>query len=166
MVATVGPAGEAMIPRVAQLLQRTNQFNLTTRRHTEADIRARLADNSWRIYTLRLKDRFGDSGVVGAAILVPEDDVWVIDSFLVSCRVLGRNVEVAFLVYLAQQAAEAGATTLIGEYSPTKKNTQVADFYPRNGMVEIDREGELRQWQYRLPDEAPALPGYIRLVVP
>jgi FkbH-like protein len=124
--------------RIAQLINKTNQFNLTTRRYTEAEVAAAQADPDVFTLQARLSDRFGDLGMIGVIIarpLVEEDDLaWEIDTWLMSCRVLGRRVEEGMLAALVQAARAAGAGRLIGVYRPTAKNGMVADFYPRLGL--------------------------------
>jgi len=115
-------------PRVAQMTQKTNQFNLTTRRYTEDDIRSMIAHGA-EVWTLAVCDRFGDNGITGLMILVPENG-WRIDTMLMSCRVLGKGIEEAFFKNVV--ARYSGA--LHAEYIPTAKNGQVADFYARMGL--------------------------------
>jgi FkbH-like protein len=122
------------LPRIAQLTQKTNQFNLTTIRYTEAEIAAFACDRAVDVVSLRLRDRFGDSGIVGVAILRHEALTTSIDTFLLSCRVLGRGVESAFLSICLARAQARGATTVTASYRPTPKNPQVADFYARHGF--------------------------------
>jgi FkbH-like protein len=123
-------AQSVSIPRVAQMTQKTNQFNLTTRRYTEDDIRSRMARGA-EAWTLAVRDRFGDNGITGLMILVPENG-WCIDTMLMSCRVLGKGIEEAFFKYVISQYSGA----LHAEYIPTAKNGQVADFYTRMGLCD------------------------------
>ena len=122
------------ITRVAQLTNKTNQFNLTTIRRDEKEIRQLVASATNEVYAIRVTDRFGDYGLVGVAIIDVASDVWSIDTFLLSCRVLGRGVETAFLSALADGAFARGAQRLVGRYEPTRKNGQVAEFYPNHGF--------------------------------
>ena len=103
----IAPLTAAMLPRAAQLTQKTNQFNLTTRRYSEEQL-SRMQPPEWGIFTLAAKDRFGDNGIVGVAILRLEGDVAEIDTLLLSCRVIGRTIETAFLAALAKLAGERG----------------------------------------------------------
>jgi FkbH-like protein len=122
--------------RIAQLVNKSNQFNLTTRRYTEAEIAAAEADPN--VYTLqvRLRDRFGNLGMIGVIIARPSaPETWTIDSWLMSCRVLGRRVEEAMRNELVRAAARAGVATLIGIYRPTAKNKMVADHYAKLGFA-------------------------------
>ncbi|MBN1765540.1 MAG: HAD family hydrolase [Sedimentisphaerales bacterium] len=131
MVVSIRLAKDSDIKRAAQLTQRTNQFNLTTRRYTETDISSMLTDDGWRIYVLSLKDKFGDNGTVGLAIIECKEDTWRIDTFLMSCRVIGRQVEDAFVNYILSEAKNCGVRQVKSEYIPTKKNKLVADFWER-----------------------------------
>ena len=144
MRARIGRADSFTIPRIAQLTQKTNQFNLTTRRYTEPDVRAASADASTEVFWLELNDRFGPSGIVGVLILKSrESGEWLIDTFLLSCRVMGRTVENAFLASVVQ---EVGATRLVGEFRPTAKNTPVRDLYERLGFAHVRDDGEAKIW--------------------
>ena len=128
--ASIEPMSEASLARAAQLCQRTNQFNLTTRRYDEAQLEAMLNDDGVELYTLSVNDRFGDSGITGFAILRLDDGQAEIDTLLLSCRILGRRLEDALLAFLAERAHALGARSLIGRFEATAKNAQVADFYP------------------------------------
>jgi FkbH-like protein len=132
---TVEPVHDGSLARAAQLCQRTNQFNLTTRRHTAADIEAMLADPDWELHTVAVRDRYGDSGIVGlVALHSTAPDEAELDTFLLSCRVLGRRVEDALLAWSAERARARAARLLVGRYIPTKKNAQAASFYPDRGF--------------------------------
>jgi FkbH-like protein len=127
--------------RIVQLINKTNQFNLTTRRHTDEDIEAIMADPKSFGAQIRLLDRFGDNGII--AILIGrmlEPEVATIDTWLMSCRVLGRQVEPTTLNLAAQLAAEIGATKLRGEYIPTKKNGMVRDHYAKLGFTVVSQD--------------------------
>ena len=166
MEAVVGQADEASIPRVAQLTQRTNQFNLTTRRYSEADIAELAKAADVRVYHLRLIDRFGDNGIVGAAVVRIDGDAWDIDSFLFSCRALGRTVEDGFLAYIAEEARSAGAQTLHGSYVPTAKNVQVATFYPDRGFAAEHADGDqVQRWQLAISEQPLDAPPWVRFRV-
>lgn len=125
---------EADIPRVAQLEQKTNQFNVTTRRYGEAQIRGFMERNDAVVLAFRLADRFGDHGLTSTLVAFREDDAMRIDSWLMSCRVFSRSAEPFILKGLIDIAAGMGATRLVGEYRATAKNDVVADLYPRLGF--------------------------------
>ncbi len=127
--------------RIVQLINKTNQFNLTTRRYTEADVLEIIGDERAFGAQLRLVDRFGDNGIIAIAIGRLQDDAdLVIDTWLMSCRVLGRQVEPTTLNLVARLARELGARRLIGEYIPTAKNGMVRDHYAKLGFAP-DGEG-------------------------
>jgi len=157
MVATIGRVGPDTLPRVAQLLAKTNQFNLTTRRHTAGQIAEMIGAGAIALW-LRLADRFGDHGLVGAAIARPAGRAWMIDTFLLSCRVIGRGAETALLSQLAACVRSCSGDEMMGEYLPTSKNAVVADFYPQHGFT-LEREN---LWRKKLSDETAA-PGYIHI---
>ena len=131
----IEPLHEGSLARAAQLAQRTNQFNLTTRRYTVAELEAIAADPAAEAFTLALSDRFGDSGITGLAILRFLDCTAEVDTLLLSCRVLGRRVEDAFLAFLAERARERGARSLVGRYVESARNEQVRSFYPDRGFA-------------------------------
>lgn len=133
------PVTPANLARVAQLTQKTNQFNLTTKRYTEEQVSAMNADKAWQLCAVKVKDRFGDNGIVGLAFTKVTGKEAEIDTLLLSCRVIGRTIETAFLSYLAERAKAAGATTLKGWYLPTKKNTPCKEFYASHQFVEAGK---------------------------
>ena len=144
-------ADDFSIPRIAQLTQKTNQFNLTTRRYSDLDIRQFSASDTADVISLRLTDRFGDAGIVGVAILTYESGTATIDTLLLSCRVLGRRVEDALLSQCIRLAAWRNCQTVKGVYRETAKNRQVRDFYRRHGFHPRDGGEEfllnLTGWQ-------------------
>ncbi len=166
IVVEIEPANEVTLPRIAQLTGKTNQFNLTTQRYTDAQISDQLA-RGWRVYSARVLDRFGDNGVTGVIIVSPDDDqAWRIDTFLLSCRVMGRGVETALLAWVADEARRSGATSLRGEYRPTAKNEVVRDCYATHGFRLIDQTADaVTHWEWGL-DEAIPLPAWLTLRTP
>ena len=120
--------------RIAQLTQKTNQFNLTTHRYTKEQIETLMENPSTNIWSLRLIDSFGDNGIISVLIVMQEALYWEIETFLMSCRVMGRKVETAILAHLFDQAALAGVKCLKGWFKPTSKNAPVRDFYSNHGF--------------------------------
>lgn len=116
------------LPRVSELLLRTNQFNFTTRRHSRTDLTRWLADGSMLGMTVKVTDRFGDYGLVGVALYQITDGLLDVDSVLLSCRALGRGVEHHLLREIGARALAAGADTVQLSYDPTAKNTPARDF--------------------------------------
>ena len=124
--------------RIVQLINKTNQFNLTTRRMTEAQVLAVMADANAFGLQLRLLDRFGNNGII--AVVIGRLDAaadCLIETWLMSCRVLGRGVEAATLGLVAEQAQGLGAASLLGEYRPTAKNAMVSGHYERLGFTRV-----------------------------
>jgi FkbH-like protein len=155
MEATVARVDDGGVARAAQLTQKTNQFNLTTRRYTEHEIRQFSASPDHDVFTIRVRDRLGDSGLVGVAILRHESVATVIDAFLMSCRVLGRGVEDALLAACVQAGARRGVREVIGDFIPTAKNARVADFYSSRGFT-ADAGGRFRKSTAGAPLAFPA----------
>jgi len=146
-----GRVNEVDQARVVQLINKTNQFNLTTRRYADNEIAALLHDPSALLLQMRLADRFGDNGIISVLIgYLADPETLEIDTWLMSCRVLGRQVEQAALGILAGEARRMGARRLVGRYRPSDKNGMVAEHYPRLGFARLpavpgrDQEFELR----------------------
>ena len=131
MIASIGKADSFSIPRIAQMIQKTNQFNLTTIRYTENDIKAFVEDGNIDLFYLSLEDKFGDNGIVGASIIRQDskEKNAHIDTFLLSCRVIGRTVETAFLNYIINFYKNLDYKSLTGEYIPTNRNEPCKDFF-------------------------------------
>jgi FkbH-like protein len=161
-VAAVSPA---TLARVAQLTQKTNQFNLTTRRYTEQQIANLSAQPEWHVLSIKVRDRFGDHGLVGVAMTHDENGTCEIDTFLLSCRVIGRTVETALLGYLAQQAAERNCQQVRGRFLPTKKNAPARDFYSQHGFQLQEQNHEGSVWSLSLQHHTIAIPDWIRLKI-
>src|SRR5262249_43715665 len=155
---------EATLPRIHQLFQRTNQFNLTSRRYDEAQLIAFLKDSRIRLYAARVRDRFGDHGIVATALVRTGGENWVIDSFLMSCRVIGYGVETALLALICEQARKEGANALMGEYIETAKNSPARDFYSRHGFTVGDQQdGEIIVWSRLIRESAVMAPQWIKM---
>ena len=134
MVADSGPADEFHLPRMAQLVNKSNQFNLTGARRTEAELRELAARDDHLIRWFSLRDRFGDYGLISVVVLRRDGDAFVIDAWVMSCRVLERGMERFILREIAGLVRSAGAGILIGRYFPTAKNTLVANLYAGLGF--------------------------------
>lgn len=146
--------------RVSQLINKSNQFNLTTHRYSEAEVAAAEADPARHGIHVRLVDRFGDNGIISVIIADRAGSDWAIDTWLMSCRVLGRRVEDAVLAHLAAAARADGAKRLIGRYIPSAKNRMVEGHYAKLGFALIeDLGGEGSVWALDIDDyAAPDLP--------
>ena len=158
-----GPFDDVSVPRVAQLINKSNQFNLTTRRYTEIQIKNLLSQSEKLILQFRLKDRFGDNGIIGVVIGVPatsDSKSLEIDTWLMSCRVLGRQVENEVLNVLAEAAKNRGFRRLIGTFIPTKKNGLVKNHYSQLGFksaaaTNSDAEAGATSWELELSSFKP-----------
>ena len=158
MVADFRPFDPVNRARIAQLINKSNQFNLTTRRYTEAQVAALEADPAKVTIQVRLTDRFGDNGMI--SVVIVDAGTWKIDTWLMSCRVLGRRMEEVVLDQVVRAARAGGATALTGRYIPSVKNKMVADHYPRLGFALVDGEpGGETVWRLDLAAyAAPDLP--------
>jgi FkbH-like protein len=163
--ATISPVQPSTLARVAQLTQKTNQFNLTSRRYGEQEIAALAARPNWQVVSLHVRDRFGDHGLVGVAITHDENEVCEIDTFLLSCRVIGRTIESGMLSYLARKARAGGRKFLTGWYFPTAKNSPAQDFYARHRFNLKAQNGEGSLWAFDLTKDEIELPQWIELSV-
>ena len=145
--------------RIAQLISKSNQFNLTTKRYSELDVKGLEEDSTYYTRQIRLKDTLGDNGMISVIICKKDSSIWEIDTWLMSCRVLGRRVEEAALLDIANHAKEAGAVKLIGIYSPTARNIIVKDHYRKLGFTKTSRESEIEIWELNLAQyQATQLP--------
>jgi FkbH-like protein len=155
MVLTVQLVDRLGLARVTQLINKTNQFNLTTQRLSEAEVAALMGDP--RVVTLqaRLVDRFGDNGVIAVLIARVEGDEATIESWLMSCRVLGRRVEEACLNALVESCVALGAERLVGVYRATEKNGLVREMYRDLGFELVETEAGATRWQLCLAGFVP-----------
>jgi FkbH-like protein len=141
--------------RLHQLLMKTNQFNLTTRRISDDAFRALIGNSAYMVVGLRVSDRFGDSGITGLAIIDRgRQDVWTVQDFLLSCRVLGRTVENAFLSWLVARAAGAGANRVAVHFAPSARNEVAHGFLKVSGGMESD-SGDVWTFDVRRPEAIP-----------
>ncbi len=161
MVATFGLVNDVTRARVAQLTQKTNQLNMTSRRYSEQQITGFAADPATRVYWTQVADRFGDNGIVGVMIVRSVDDVWQLDTFLMSCRVIGRTIETAMLGLLAGHARDAGATHLVGDFVPTAKNAPAEDIYRTHGFELTSQSETASVWELDLSSADLAIPEWI-----
>jgi FkbH-like protein len=165
MVCTISRVNPVSRPRVAQLINKSNQYNLTTRRYSESEVESAERDPARHAIHIRLVDRFGDNGIISVIIADKTGDAWTIDTWLMSCRVLGRRVQEAALAHLAAAAASEGAKLLIGRYIPSPKNRMVARHYETLGFTLVDAapDGET-EWRLDLSSYvAPELPMRIEV---
>ena len=157
---------KAHAPRIAQLTQKTNQFNLTTCRYTEIQVDQYIADKNYEVYAMFVKDKFGDNGLTGVCIL-KEDETdpknVIIDSLLMSCRIIGRNIEFVYVSHIIKDLANKGYQKILAEYIPTKKNTQVENFYDKIGFSIIENIDGVKHYKLNIADFEPTSIDYIKI---
>lgn len=142
------------IPRISQLTLKTNQFNLTTKRYQENDIKKFAQDKNYLVGCAQVEDKFGDNGITGVFIVNKKNPKeWYLDTFLLSCRVMGREVEKGILSHIIDKAKEAGVQQIRAEFIPTQKNKPIEGFLPNCGFKK-----ESNSWVYSIdvPFEIPS----------
>jgi FkbH-like protein len=137
---TVQPFDAAGRNRIVQLINKSNQYNLTTRRYTEREIEEAQRDPDCLTLQVRLSDKFGDNGMISVVICRQIGRDWHVDTWLMSCRVLGRRVEDAVLQELVLQARRRGVDRIVGIYHPTERNKLVEDHYAKLGFALVERQ--------------------------
>ncbi len=145
--------------RISQLINKSNQFNLTTRRYSEAEVASAEADPDVFTLQVRLIDSFGDNGMISVVICRPGTaGDWVIDTWLMSCRVLGRKVEQMVLREILCRAREAGIDRVVGHFVPTEKNALVRDHYEKLGFAKVDERDGATTWSMPAATEIAEVP--------
>jgi len=131
------------LERISQLTQRTNQFNVTTRRYSIIDVNKMLEDPNYCLYVVSLSDKFGNCGIVSVIIIKMYGSKAVIDTFLLSCRVMGRYVEDAIIEAVENKLRENGVNEIYAQYIPTKKNVPVKELFERLGykLISVKEDG-------------------------
>lgn len=151
-------ADKFTIPRISQLTLKTNQFNLTTKRYQIEDIEKLSNNNNYFLGCVQVEDKFGDNGITGIYIVKKSDKEWFLDSFLLSCRVMGRGIEERIIAYILQQAKNHNVLIVKGKYIPTQKNKPAENFFQNCGFVK-DND----YWIFDLNKEIK-IPKYIELI--
>jgi FkbH-like protein len=152
MEAVIQPFRPGEMPRISQLINKTNQFNLTTRRYSEAECEKFLDPERYLTRYIRLKDRFGNHGLI--AVFIAEhgpDNSLIVDSWLMSCRVLKRGVEQALMANILREAEARKVSRIVGRYIPTKANGMVKSLYKDLGFAPISADGQEECWELRAP---------------
>jgi len=144
--ADIARAQASHVARLVQMFNKTNQFNATTRRYGAPEMARLVASPDHRVYVLEVADRFGEHGIVGAAIVREQRETWGIDSFLLSCRVMGLSVETVLLKRIYDAARVRAVARLVGEFVPTAKNGPTVDFYRRHGFRLDGDAGGTQAW--------------------
>ena len=153
-------ANEYNIPRIAQMTQKTNQFNLTTHRYTEEEVKGFLADG-WKIWCISVADKFGDNGITGCMMVNGSE----IDTLLLSCRILGKGIEFAFVKSVLSEIRSQGLTELRAIYLPTAKNGQVAEFYDKCGVKLVSEHDGVKGYVLSLKDADLKVEDYYKIEV-
>jgi len=157
---TIKKSTNFTIPRISQLTLKTNQFNLTTKRYQEEEIHKFTDNENFLIGCVQVQDKFGDNGITGVFIVKKQNhEEWFIDSFLLSCRIMGREVEKAILNYIIDEARKQKIKKIIAEYIPTKKNKPIENFLPECGFIQSDNK-----WVYDV-NNSLKLPGFLAVEV-
>ena len=145
------------VPRFAQMTQRTNQFNLTTKRYTTAEINQFVENPDFVVFSLSLNDKFGDYGITALAIveLEKEQKSAKIDTFLMSCRIIGREVESVFFSEIVSVLKNKGIESVFAKYMASKKNMQVEMFYENSGMELLNADEEIREYRMKMSSFKP-----------
>ena len=152
---TVEPINDSNLPRATQLFNKTNQMNLATRRMTETELKQWALEKNHAVWTFRVADKFGDSGLTGIASLETHDQTGRIVDFILSCRVFGRKIEEAMVYAITEAARTAGLKSVTATYLPTPKNKPCLEFWKKSGFRPIgdDTFAWSLQQPYRLPEQ-------------
>jgi FkbH-like protein len=161
--AEVGRPCSDDIPRISQLTQKTNQFNLTSYRYTEGDIKNFLTSNSIEVIYLRVKDRISELGLIGVAIVEYGNQQANIHGLMMSCRALGRGAEDVLMGLIFKRSQQRGCKKLIGTYIKTKKNAQVADFYEKNKFSFVEEFEDKSTWELLIEGGLKEYPAWFTI---
>ena len=154
-----------LIPRMSQMTQKTNQFNLTSRKYTEGDMTRFLEENKYRNFAFSVNDKFGDYGVVGLAVLELNElkNVATIDSFLMSCRVIGRNIEYVFFDFLVEKLRFQNINSIEAVYIKSPKNEMAANFYENIGFGIIKTVDNTKYYNLKMENYKSKLIDYVEI---
>ena len=154
MKAVIAPFEALYMARIAQLTNKSNQFNLTTKRFSQSEIEAIATDSKYITLYGKLEDKFGDNGVVSVVIGEIAENTLHIRLWLMSCRVLKRDMEFAMMDTLVSACKEQGIDTMYGYYYPTAKNAMVKEFYSLQGFEKInEEESGNTTWKFEIVDD-------------
>ena len=163
---TISENDSKFISRISQMTQKTNQFNLTTKRYTEVEIKKFINDSDINVYAFSVSDKFDDSGLTGLGIIKYNEttsDV-EIDTFLMSCRIIGRNIEYIFMNYLIKKIKEKNQTALISRYIKTLKNEQVKEFFDKCSFCIVKEDELIKNYTLSLDSYVPFKIDYIEVI--
>lgn len=154
---------DGIVPRMAQMTQKTNQFNLTTKRYSEGDIKNFIDQNNAHVFAINVADKFGDNGITGLCIVKYNGNIAFIDTFLLSCRIIGRSIEYRFFEFIVSQIRKAEIKIIQSEYVRTLKNDQVKNFYDSLGFSAIKKDDKQTTYKINLSDFQPKQLDYIEI---
>lgn len=163
---TVRIKDKANIPRIAQLTQKTNQFNLTTYRYTENQVNQFMKDKKHEVYSMFVKDKFGDNGLTGVCITREDEkdpQKVILDTLLMSCRIIGRNIEFVYVSHIIKDLSNKGYQKLTADYIPTNKNAQVMDFYDKIGLNLVENIDGTKHYALNIENFEPKNVDYIKI---
>lgn len=163
MEITIEENNKSHIARIAQLTQKTNQFNLTTQRYTENQIELFMNEINDSIFSVSVKDKFGVSGLAAICIIRSKNEVATIDSFLMSCRIMGRNIELAFMDYIIYALDQKGFSEIEAFYIPTHKNEPVSNFFDESGFRILKTAEDLKHYKMKVCDYKQHNIEYIKI---
>ncbi|WP_372784518.1 HAD-IIIC family phosphatase [Phenylobacterium sp.] len=164
LTVTLAKDDAARIPRIAELSQKSNQFNLTTTRYTPGDIEGLMADPAAAVWSLEVADKFGAAGLTGVAVVRYAGEVATLESLFMSCRVLGRGIEFVIWPTIFADAEAHGCTRVDAAYRPTSKNGQAADFYDRLGLPLTGEADGARTYAAELAGFTPPPSSWIKVL--
>jgi|WetSurMetagenome_2_1015567.scaffolds.fasta_scaffold33142_3 FkbH-like protein len=160
---TIKENDATQVERIAQLTQKTNQFNLTTKRYTEKQIEIFMNSDKENVFSVSVSDKFGDSGLTAVCILQENNEIVSIDTFLMSCRIMGRNIEYAIMNYLVKTYEQRGFKIIESAYFPTIKNIPVTNFYDESGFFLVKQEETKKEYKLLISDYKPRNIEYIKI---
>ena len=162
-IANISIDNRSIVPRLANMTQKTNQFNLTTKRYHENDILGFIESKDYSVYSMSLSDRFGDNGVVGLLIIEKHPEFWEIDTFLLSCRVMGRFAENTLISKVFQDSIKENNWILKGKFLPTDRNAPVKDLYKSLGFTLETKSIDEEAWTIDLTESKIKYPEWIEV---
>lgn len=165
---TIDKDNLSLVQRISQLTQKTNQFNLTTRRYTENQILAFMQNRKDHVFSVSVNDKFGESGVTAVCIMrESQENIQniFIDTFLMSCRIIGRNIEFVFMDYILDWLINQAYITINAEFIPTQKNDQVEKFYDKLGFVLLNNDDDSKQYSIKTSDYKKKKIDYINVKI-
>jgi len=164
MQGALGGADPFHLPRIAQLINKSNQFHLTGTRYSEAEIKAIASAPDCVVRHLRLSDKFGDNGLIASIVLRHQDRAMLVDTWVMSCRVLGRTVEEFIANDIRTMAQQRGCERVLGRYVRSSKNGLVEGLYERLGFTCVSRSGEMTEWAFDIGADVPAWTTWVQPV--